>query len=93
MALQQTHSWLQHLKGQLDPPVGDVTFLDQSRSVGPPCWLREVFGSMQVGWIPMLVTGCFWIKAGQLDPLAGNVPEMQKRSSGNTEMQLQNVPA
>ena len=27
-----------HLKGQLDPPVGNVTFLDQRRSVGPPCW-------------------------------------------------------
>ena len=25
-----------HLKGQLDPPVRDVTFLDQRRSVGPP---------------------------------------------------------
>ena len=25
-----------HLKGQLDPPVSNVTFLDQRRSVGPP---------------------------------------------------------
>ena len=34
-----------HLKDQLDPPVRDVTFLDQSRSVGSPCWSGNVFGS------------------------------------------------
>ena len=27
-----------HLKGQLGPRVGHVTFLDQRRSVGAPCW-------------------------------------------------------
>ena len=26
--------------GQLDPPVGDVTFLHHQRSVRSPCWLR-----------------------------------------------------
>ena len=29
--------------GLVDPPVGDVTFLHQRRSVGSPCWLRDVF--------------------------------------------------
>ena len=27
-----------HLKGRLGPSVGNVTFLDQWRSVGTPCW-------------------------------------------------------
>ena len=24
--------------------------------LGPPCWSRDVFGSMDVGWVPVLVT-------------------------------------
>ena len=40
-----------HLKGRLRTRVGNVTFLDQWRSVGTPCWSRDVFGSKEVGWI------------------------------------------
>ena len=59
--------------GQLDPPVGDVTF----------------FGSKEVSWISLLVTShfldqrrsvgpvgdvmFFWIKGGRLDPPVGDV--------------------
>ena len=38
------------LKGQLDPPVSDVTF----------------FGSKEVSWIPLSLMLRFWIKGGQL---------------------------
>ena len=46
-----------HLKGQLDPPVGNC----------------HVFGSKVVSWISLLVMSRFWIKGGQLDPPVGNV--------------------
>ena len=46
-----------HLKGQLDPPVGN----------------GHVFGSKVVRWISLLETSRFWIKGGQLDLLVGNV--------------------
>ena len=36
---------LNHLKGQLDPPVGHIVFLDHQG----------------VSWIPLLVRYCFWI--------------------------------
>ena len=29
----------------MEPPVGDLTFFNQRRSVGSPCWSRNVFGS------------------------------------------------
>ena len=38
--------------------VGHVTFLNQ-RSIGTPCWSCDVFGSMEVGWDPVLVTVMF----------------------------------
>ena len=37
------HKLSKHLKGQLNPPVSDVTFLHQRRSVGSPCWWHVVF--------------------------------------------------
>ena len=43
--------------GQLDLPIGDVTFLDQK----------------EVSWIPLLVTSRFWTKGRQLDPPVGDV--------------------
>ena len=54
-----------HLKGQLDPPVCDVTF----------------FGSKEVSWIPLSVTWRFWIIEGQLDPPVGDVAFLDQRRS------------
>ena len=45
-----------HLKGQLGPRVGDVTFFNQRRSVGAPRLSRDVFGSKEVSWDPVSVT-------------------------------------
>ena len=51
--------------GQLDLPVGDVTF----------------FGSKEVSWIPLLVTSRFWIKGGQLGSRVSNVTFLDQRRS------------
>ena len=51
--------------GQLDLSIGDVTFLDQRRSVGSPYWWRHVFGS----------------EGGQLDPPVGDLTFLDQRTS------------
>ena len=69
-------SWTtsKHLKDQLDPPVGDVTFLDQRRSVGNVTFLDHQgshldppFGHVTVSW-PIAVTTVINVSSG-----AGNV--------------------
>ena len=72
--------------GQLDLPVGDVTF----------------FGSKEVSWIPLLVTSrfwdqrrsfgapcwwchTFWIKGGRLGPPVGDVTFLHQKVPDQTE--------
>ena len=45
-----------HLKGQLDPPVGN----------------GHIFAPKEVSWISLLVTSRFCTKGGQLDLPVGN---------------------
>ena len=57
-----------HLKGQLDPPVGNVTFVFiKGGQLDPPVCDVTFFGSKEVSWILLLV----------------NVPEMQKKEFQN----------
>ena len=69
---------LKHLKGQLDPPVYNVTFLDQLD---------------QSGQLDPLVCNITFLdhQGGQLDLFVGKILEMQKRSSRTkiAKMQLQ----
>ena len=46
-----------HLKSQLDPPVGDVTFLHHRRSVRSPCWLRTPQNCILARWSNLGLTG------------------------------------
>ena len=49
-----------HLKGQLGPPVSDVTFFNHGGRLGPPL-VTSRFLIMEVGWGPPLVTSRFLI--------------------------------
>ena len=46
-----------HLKSQLDPPVGDVTFLHHRRSVRSPCWLRTPQNCILARWSNLGLAG------------------------------------
>ena len=77
-----TFFWIK--AGQLDPPVFNVTFLDHpTGQLDPPVCNVTFFGSKQVSWIPLSVTG-------QLDPFVGDVPEIQKCSCRNPKIVLFN---
>ena len=60
-----------------------LRFWIKGGQLDPPVSDVTLFGSKEVSWIPLSVT------FSQLYPFVGNVPEMQKRSSRNTKMQLQ----
>ena len=51
-----------HLKGQLDPPVGNITFLDhQGGQLDPPVLVLRFWIIKVISWIPRSVTLRFWI--------------------------------
>ena len=50
------HFQAKHIKGQLDPPVGDETFLTKGAQLDPPVGDVTRFEQMMVSWIPLLVT-------------------------------------
>ena len=60
-----------------------LRFWIKGGQLDPPVSDVTLFGSKEVSWIPLSVTFSL------LYPFVGNVPEMQKRSSRNTKMQLQ----
>ena len=50
------HLQAKHLKGQLDPAVGDETFFNQMSSIGSPVGDVTFFNQKKLSWILLLVT-------------------------------------
>ena len=57
VSVLQSFQRSKHLKSQLDPPVGDVTFLHHRRSVRSPCWLRTPQNCILARWSNLGLAG------------------------------------